>query len=135
MWGRCRENAQRLALNVAISCRSNVILGEHAAYAISFVKFYSERLIKEAGGSISDTNFEAVVKAVYKVIEKAGPKGVTRAEMSKRCRKYAGINTKERDMVVQAIVDDYDVKPYEPPGQRGVKRYAYTLSKYIKEDE
>jgi hypothetical protein len=135
MWGRCRENAQRLSLIVAISCRSNVILGEHAAYAISFVKFYSERLIKEAGGSISDTNFEAVVKSVYKAIEKAGPKGVTRAEMSKRCRKYKGLNTRERDMVVQAIVDDYDVKPYKPPGQRGVQRYAYTLSKYIKEDE
>lgn len=135
MWGRCRENAQRLSLIVALSCRSSTILDTHASWAIAFVKFYSERLIKEAGGNISDTNFEAAVKSVYAAIEKSGSKGLTLSEMSKRCRRYAGANTRERSMIIQAVVDDYGVVVYSPKTQRGVKRNAYILSKYIKEDD
>lgn len=135
MWGRCRENAQRLSLSVALSRRSMVITKEDAAWAISFVKFYSERLVNESGGRISDTNFEAAVKSVYSAIEKSGPKGLTLSEISKRCRRYAGANTKERSMIIQAVVDDYGVGTYSPKHQRGVKRYAYIISKYIKEEE
>ena len=135
MWGRCRENAQRLSLSVALSRRSMVITKEDAAWAISFVKFYSERLVNESGGRISDTNFEAAVKSVYSAIEKSGSKGLTLSEISKRCRRYAGANTKERSMIIQAVVDDYGVGTYSPKHQRGVKRYAYIISKYIKEEE
>jgi len=135
MWGRCRENAQRLSLSVALSRRSMVITKEDAAWAISFVKFYSERLVNESGGRISDTNFEAAVKSVYSAIEKSGSKGLTLSEISKRCRRYAGANTKERSMIIQAVVDDYGVGTYSPKHQRGVKRYAYIISKYVKEEE
>lgn len=136
MWGRCRENAQRLALNVAVSCESDTILASHAAWAISFVKFYSERLIKEAGGRISDTDFEAAVKSVYLQIERAGARGIVPSEISRNNRKYKGLNTTARSSVLNAIVDDYDVVAVAPPaGKRGKKSCTYILSKYVQLDE
>ncbi|MCK9592818.1 MAG: DUF3987 domain-containing protein [Methanoregula sp.] len=135
MWGRCRENVQRLSLIVAVSCGAYIIKAEHVSWAIAYVKFYSERMIKIVGGNVSDTNFEATKKSVFAAIEAAGKDGLTLSEISKRCRKYEGLETRMRASVIDAVVSDYGVGILPSPSQRGRRRIAYALNKYLPEED
>lgn len=107
LFGRCRENAQRLSLIVAVSCESDIILAEHAKWAIEYIKYYSLQTAEKLGAHISDSTFESVVKSVYKIIKDSEGRGATESKLKQGSRKYRALELKEREKVMKNLLADY----------------------------
>jgi hypothetical protein len=107
LFGRCRENAHRLSLIVAVSCESDVILPEHATWAIEYIKYYSLQTAEKLGAHISDSNFESIVKSVYKIIKDSEGRGATESKLKQGSRKYRALELKEREKIMKNLLADY----------------------------
>jgi len=125
---RTREIAMRLALIVAVSCGSRTIRMKHLKWAWDYVSYYHGQMIEDFAANLGKTDMEDVCDAVAELINRAGEKGLTIREISRRCRPFKRMSTRETDEVINRLKRDGAIKFVEV-GTGGRKRPAYVSTK------
>jgi hypothetical protein len=110
MFGRSKEIAQRVALILAVSCGSEKIMPLHLDWAINYIRFYNNQTVTRLKSVMSDSDFEAVCKEVFEIIERAGSKGATDREISRECSLMRARDKKERTKVMETLEDDRGIQ-------------------------
>nr|WP_315256558.1 DUF3987 domain-containing protein [uncultured Duganella sp.] len=133
MYSRVREISMRVSLIVAHSCESDVIGAEHAQWAIDYVTFWQDRAVSRYGDHISDSPFASLCNDVANLIVKAGPRGLTVHELSKRSAKFKGADSRMRRSVFDNLESDRFIKMYatKSPSGKGKTREAYIAPEFI----
>jgi hypothetical protein len=126
MFGRTKEIAQRIALIVARSKGEDRISRDSLQWAIDYATFYALRTVTALQRAMSDGPFEAVCKAVFEKIERAGLKGVTERDLSRGVKTFANLEPRRRKEVIEALVEDRGIVCRNTnAGQRGKPRMAW----------
>lgn len=135
MYTRVREISMRVSLIVAHSCESDVIEAEHAQWAIDYVTFWQDRAVSRYGDHISDSPFASLCNDAANLIVKAGPRGLTVPELSKRSAKFKGADSRMRRSVFDNLESDRFIKLYETKSSsgKGKTRAAYIAPEFIKQ--
>lgn len=126
MFGRTKEIAQRISLIVAVSKGEERISRDSLQWAIDYATFYALRTVNALQRAMSDGPFEAVCKAVFEKIERAGLRGMTERDLSVSVRAFANLEPRKRKEVLEALVEDKGIACRNAnSGQRGRPRMAW----------
>jgi len=133
MYSRVREIAMRVSLIVAHSTEANVIDVEHAQWAIDYVTFWADKAISRMADNIADTPFAALCNDVANFILKAGRRGLTVFELSKKSAKFKGTDNRTRRSVFENLASDRNIRCYETKSAsgKGKTRSAYIASEFV----
>jgi hypothetical protein len=131
--GRSREKAMRIALIVAGSCNPihPRVEAEHAAWAIAYVRYYTEQMIASVRTHLHGSRFGALYQHVLERVQQAGTQGRTDREMAKFSAQYRGLDTRMRKEVLNSLKGDgliAEVQFARPPGARGRQRVAWVAT-------
>lgn len=125
LWGRASQNATKLALVVAIGCRSSVIDNEMICWACDLVTALISDLKNVVENKVADNATQRSRQIIMEVIRNAGSKGASRSEIT---RKTPTLKARERNELLQELVDDFGEAICDSiQGTRGMR---YWLAKY-----
>lgn len=132
MYSRVREIAMKLSLIVAHSCGADTINAEHAQWSIDYVRYWTDRAIVELAANVADSPFSSLCNEVVKIIKAAGAKGVTVAELARKCSKFKGVESRQRESVFRNLQSDHGISLFTipPAGGRGRERVAYVAREF-----
>lgn len=124
LFGRTNEISMRLAMIVAASCGSTTIEADHLAWAQHYTRFWTEALVLQVGMHVSDGTTDGAMKDVQRLIQEAGAKGYSDAELRKNSRKFAALLPRLQSDVLSVLVNDGAITRVDAtkPGQRGGRR-------------
>jgi hypothetical protein len=110
--GRSVEKALRLALILAVSDNVSMpfVRGEHAEWAISYVKHYTAQTIEAVRTYMHDSQFAQWRSAVLESVRRGGQKGLTERELSHNCRTYAGLEPRLRKAVTDSLKSEGQIE-------------------------
>lgn len=91
MINRLPEQAMRIALILAVFDQATTINLSHYTWARDYVDIHAQRMIHSVKGLISDSDGEAVQKAVVAHLTKAGEKGVSMKVLLNRVKRFAAL--------------------------------------------
>ena len=146
LWGRCWEHASKLALIAACAKhkeattfaklieQGQVVVDEKAAlWAIEFTKYTLTTMENEVATRVADSEFGQITQTVQRFITNAGDKGATAREMSKGCRKYAGLMPIQQDAVMESLkrMEAVTLVQFKTSSGRGKPRMAWVDSAYV----
>lgn len=132
IWSRAAEKANKLAL---IHCASRCIKTEPLAieladvnWAIKVVNWLTRRLIAECQKYVSRNQQEQAGKAVLRLLEAAGPKGLTTTELS---TKLTWLKRRDRAELLADLIDQGKIRQAKM-AQTGAGRptYRYRLCRF-----
>lgn len=132
IWSRAAEKANKLAL---IHCASRCIKTEPQAieladvnWAIKVVNWLTRRLISECQKYVSRNQQEQAGKAVLRLLEAAGPKGLTTTELS---TKLTWLKRRDRSELLADLIDQGKIRQAKM-AQAGAGRptYRYRLCRF-----
>jgi hypothetical protein len=132
IWSRAAEKANKLAL---IHCASRCIKIEPQAidiadvnWAIKVVNWLTRRLIAECQKYVSRNQQEQAGKAVLRLLEAAGPKGLTTTELS---TKLTWLKRRDRAELLADLIDQGKIRQAKM-AQQGAGRptYRYRLCRF-----
>lgn len=105
MEGRSHEKALRIALVVAVSDNvlAPVIRAQHAAWAIRYVRYYTQQTIEAVRKHMVGSPFGAWRQAVIETIEAAGERGRTERELAQYSRVFAALEPRQRRAVLDSL--------------------------------
>jgi hypothetical protein len=133
MYTRVREIAMKVSLIVAHSCEASEIGSDHAQWAIDYVCYWADRAIKSLAANVADTPFASLCNEVYNHIQKAGPHGLTEADLARKSNKFKGGDGRMRKSVFDNLAADRDVQQceFKPRSGRGKSRLAYVAAEFL----
>jgi hypothetical protein len=80
-------------------------------WAKDFTNYYTDKLIKRLGYSLSDSDLEAVCNDIMKMIEKSGTYGITDREIIQRSRKAKKYSYQARNKIIMpTLMKDYGIQ-------------------------
>lgn len=132
IWSRAAEKANKLAL---IHCASRHIKTEPQAielcdinWAIKVVNWLTRRLITECQRYVARNHQEHASKAVLRLLEAAGPKGLTTTELSNR---LTWLKRRDRAELLADLIDQGHIRQAKM-AQQGAGRptYRYRLCRF-----
>lgn len=131
LWGRAEEHARKIALTIASGDRFDhpEITEIHADRACRLIDALFQQMINAVQWNISDNSFERDKKRILEIVKKAGPKGMPRAELTKRTQKFT---KKQRDEYISDLEEACLIvagRNSEKKHRRWVWPYPYGLSK------
>lgn len=126
---RSVEKAMRIALILAVSTRVDAprIEAAHADWAVAFVQHWTARMLAAVREHMHGSRFAQWQADVLRVIRRGADKGRTERELAKLSRTYDGLDTRQRRMVMDALIAKGAVALVDiaTPGGRGRKRTAW----------
>jgi len=128
LWTRTVEKARKLALVYACSAnhQSPAIDVDAAHWACELAEYLTRRMIYLAHQWVAEGPFDAKRKRMLRIVEAAGPAGLTRSQL---CMKTRSLTVRERIEVIDALITCGDVlENRESSG--GAPRVRYVASKY-----
>lgn len=133
MYTRVREISMKVSLIVAHSCGASEIGSHHAQWAIDYVCYWADRAIKSLAANVADTPFASLCNEVYNHIQKAGPHGLTEADLARKSNKFKGVDGRMRKSVFDNLAADRDVQQceFKPRSGRGKSRLAYVAAEFL----
>ena len=106
MVGRNCEIAMRLALIVACGSPRGLpseISAADMEWAITYVRFHSDRAIDSLMNCVSDSEFEAAKMQVLNLIRQAGARGLTEREIDKSSRKFRAVPQRQQVELLNSL--------------------------------
>jgi len=124
LWTRTTEKARKLALLYACSVNHEqpIVDATAAKWATVLSEYLTRKMISVAADWVSENPFEAKLKRLYRDIREAGKPGLTRSQL---CRKTKHLNKKERDELIERLLELEDIREVREP-TRGAPRIRYT---------
>lgn len=105
---RIGENALKLALIVAVGrdpVRPEIDITA-AVWAIGFVRHYARRTMEAVERHVADTETEAHLKRLKEIVRAAGPKGITKSEIT---RASQWLKSRDRDEILLTLIESGDI--------------------------
>ena len=86
LWGKALENARRVALIVACGERyDGAEIGAYeAGYAVKLIETLLRSMSSEVGNRVAENEWERMKKRIVKIVEDAGPRGITQNALTRR---------------------------------------------------
>lgn len=107
VWARGEEHA----LKVALTCTEGpAIKAETLAWSFQLIKKSLEYIIYQLAGSVSDSKTEADTKKMLDIIDKAGPGGLSRSELTRKTQWLTGA---QRADLVDTLIDSHQLIPVQ----------------------
>jgi len=102
---RSWEHADKLALICAVgdNVQKPVIGREHAAWAIEFVRYHTDRLIMTIKDRVADSEFESDCNDYYLTIMRAADRGITKREMG-RVSPFRKHQQRDRTAIINSLM-------------------------------
>lgn len=137
MYSRVREIAMRVSLIVAHSTEADVIDVEHARWAIDYVTFWADRAISRMADNIADSPFAALCNEVANLIQEAGRRGLTTAELARKSAKFKGTEGRMRRSVFENLESDRNIRRYDTKSAsgKGKTREAYIAPEFVQQSD
>jgi hypothetical protein len=130
--GRSVEKAMRLALILAVSINVAAprVTAECADWAISFVRYWTQRTVDSVRAHMHGSKFAEWQATVLACIVKAGYKGRTERDLCHYCYTFNGLEPRQRRMVLDTLSSNGRVSLVEIPSEsgRGRKRKAWVAT-------
>lgn len=109
LYVRTWEHAAKIALICGCAKKSPEINGADARWAISFVEYWTERLVAEAATRIADTDFGSLMNLVLQQIVKAGPDGLTHGRAFNH-KKLREVQPLVRQQIIAALAENGEIQ-------------------------
>jgi Protein of unknown function (DUF3987) len=108
LWPRAVEKAGKLALLYACSenPQSPVVTDAAATWAVELVSHLTARLVFLASRWVSENRIERALKRVARIIEDAGPDGITKTALISKTK---WVNTRDREEILRTLVESGEV--------------------------
>lgn len=137
MYSRVQEISMRVSLIVAHSCESDVIEEQQAQWAIDYVTYWADRAISRLADNVADSPFAALCNEVFNHIQKAGRRGLTVPELSKKSMKFKGTDERARGLVFSNLASDRAIRCYHTKSAsgKGKTRSAYIAPEFIDQEQ
>ena len=132
---RSWEHADKLALICAVGDNSEepIIKKEHAAWAIEFVRYHTDKLILAIKDRIADSEFEQDCNDYYLTIERSANRGITKREMG-RMRPFAKHQQRDRLAIINSLMSAGKIDSVViPKNKQGRNREAYVAIEVVEE--
>jgi len=126
MLGRTKEQAQRLALIVALSKRESKISAESLRWAIDYVTFYAGQAIPSLKSNMYESDIDATVRKVQQVVAGAGIRGITESEIARRLSSFRKYVPQQRRQIFELLKVDWGIELREVD-THGRTRHAYVM--------
>lgn len=135
--GRSAEKAMRVALVLAVSdnVATPFVRGEHAEWAIAYVRHYTAQTIEAVRRYMQGSQFAQWRSSVLEALRRAGARGLTERELARNCRPYAGLEPRLRRSVLDSLKGEALVEFVnlgKGPSGRGKDRHAWVA---LQEDD
>lgn len=103
--GRTREKAMRISLILALSKNpyAKTIPKELVKWSIDYVRYLDYKLLETIANTVGGSKFETELKSCEDIIRKAGPRGLTKYEIS-RNPAFSKLDPRQEDMVFKALI-------------------------------
>ncbi len=137
LYGRTKEIAQRIALIVALSCRSKTILPSHLKWSRDYAFFYQEKMASVFSTEIGKTTMQSIADDVIRLIASRGSSGMTEREIVKSSRRFDALEAREREAIVYRMKSDHGIRFDEikenddGTRRRGARRKAFIAPKRL----
>ena len=129
--GRTREKAIRIAMIVALSCRSDSIEMQHMQWAFDYVDYYDSEMLSWFLEDLGRGKFTRIADKLYQLIDRAGDKGLSMSKLIENCTEFRALDLdKERQEVMRRLETDFGVqlvREERKRGQRGRPTERYIL--------
>lgn len=124
IWGRCYENARKMALihQLSLDCEATTISRESAEWGCDLSLHLTNRIDQLAQEHISDGEFDAQVRKLLRFIRDAGNAGRTRTEV---CRHMRAQNNRQLDELVMKLVSTEEIVSGKRPVKSGPEPLVY----------
>ncbi|MFO1043947.1 MAG: bifunctional DNA primase/polymerase [Planctomycetaceae bacterium] len=124
IWGRCYENARKLALIHACSLdhEATEVTEVSAQWGCRLAMHLTKRIDRLAEEYVSDGEFDALVKKLLRFVRDGGESGRTRTEV---CRHMRALNNRQIDEVVQKLVSTEEIASGTRPAKSGPGAVVY----------
>ena len=118
IFSRVVEQALKLAMiySVSLNIHEPVINAEAWTYGREFALYAANLVAARVIDTIADSHFESSCKAAFVAIKSASG-GLSANELSLRCAKYKSLKSRERQEVIQALVEDGLIQLIVQPGK------------------
>lgn len=104
---RANEIAMRVSMIVAASNgRMTTIEAQDAQWAIEYVWTLAERAEITLQSSLSDSDYDALIKQVLSIIRQAGEKGMAKWELQQCSRLFRKADQRKRDDCLKSLLSD-----------------------------
>jgi hypothetical protein len=136
LWGRAVEHAQKVAMVLAGSSWDGKstprVTTLHAKWAVDYVRHcldVAEELVRT---HVSDSDFERVLKAVTRVIDRGGQAGATERELVRAVTCFRSLKPNERSAALRALeVEGYKLVTVPSGYACGRPRRAWLHERWI----
>lgn len=121
LWGRAAAMAIEVAMVAAGSTNPAApIIGEvEARWAVSFVSYWTARLLADVRSRIVDPEFGARCASVLRIVRVGEARGVSAREVSQRWKGWLQLKPREQDEIVSALIRNGDMYEMKRTGARG----------------
>ena len=125
------EMAVRISMMVAISCETTTIDTDSATWAIKYVRFYLEKMVRAAELKIAGSKYESDWKEIYEVILRGKDRGANERDLFRKSPAWRGATQKQQNELISTINDAQGVKYLTFRSSGGRKRHAWVAVEYI----
>lgn len=132
--GKCQENAQRVSLIIARSCRSQTIEADHVEWGIVFVRYHTLAFIDKIGGSLAEGPNQrrvlAFLDALKKAVDDEGcQRELTAGDVRRASRLLRESKISEMSDIVKMVESDHGdeihIREEKAANGRPVRKYQY----------
>lgn len=135
---RWNENAMRLATCFAVCVNpiEPVITLEIAQWCIVYIEYYGMQFMLNVASKVADSDYHRLSLAIIEQVTKAGSKGLTEHEISRKSRLFASYAPMQRDQAFMGLVRDnrMELVPMKSVSSRGKTRNAWVATEFIVND-
>lgn len=146
LWGRAYEFAVKLAMIHAMAGHTDLDALDQLArndglyvsdasmgWGIRFTRYFVGLMETEVAQRMGDSDFDILTTECARVIRKAGPRGLTEFELSRKCAAYKAQEPRYQDNIHQALGRRQDAAQvtFPPQGGRGKARLAWVATEFL----
>ena len=137
MFGRCNEQAMKMAPLLALGDGAQAVQGPHAAWSINYVRHHVLRTVARLRSSVADSEFEHTKKQVLELVLGSGERGMTERDLHKSSRRFRALAQRQQVDLLNSMQFVGLVARVEVPSSsgKGRPRTAWVALDQDAEDE
>jgi len=130
LWNRAAEHAEKIALILAMGDNAARIEQQHAEWAVTFVRYWTQYLADAVSQHVADSPTQALEQEIRRLVGQRGAQGMTARELTQYSRKFKQAPPAMREAALKWLSNSSrEIQLAEIPSLsgRGKKRLAYVL--------
>jgi hypothetical protein len=135
---RWNENAMKVATCLAVCANPSdpMVTIEIAEWSLVYIEHYGREFMLNVASKVADSDYHRLCLSVIEQVIKAGSKGLTEHEISRKSRLYASNTPIQRDQALLGLMRDEKMGrvTIKSPSGRGKPREAWVAAEFLTDD-